>query len=708
MSSEELFLERKKEDYLIKKELKDIKYALDKSSIVAVTDHVGTIISVNDKFCEISGYSEEELIGQNHRIINSNYHDRQFFVEMWKTITAGKVWRGEIRNQEKDGSFYWVDTTIVPYLNEVGIPYQYVSIRNDITKKIEIEKVLSEHEERFRLITENTSDLIAIVDLHGRFNYVSPSVKEMLGHDLSAMEDTSFTQWVHEEDLPAMSNELKEIAGRMKPLAQLEHRILTAEGFYIECETKINPIMDEEFVVHQFVFIIRDITERKKSEKVIKRLATYDNLTNLPNRRVFFDRFVKELEEFRKTGKGFALLVLGFDRFKDINDLWGHEMGDAILIEASERIRQSLRDSDLVARLGGDEFAILLSGMTKDNVIKRVAERLLESFKMPIIISGKSYTISFSIGIVTYPRDGEEVNILLSRADMALHSVKKSGKSDYALFNPDMEVKSLERVLLENELRKALEGQQFYLHYQPKIDVSLNEIIGMEALVRWKHPELGVISPGRFIPVAEETGLIIQLGSWVMKEACKQTSLWKSQGLHNLKVSVNVSIKQLLEPQFISILKATLKETNLEATLLEIEVTESVFVNVNDVIPTLNKVRELGVAISIDDFGTGYSSFSYLKNLPADILKIDRSFLHDIDHREESKAIVEAVISVAKTLNLQVIAEGVETKEQLAVIKSFGCTQVQGFLFSKPLSVDAFEKFVGNCKRRCSDLNGDI
>lgn len=696
MRNEEIVSERNKKDYLIEKELRDVKYALDKSSIVAITDHEGTITSVNDKFCEISGYNEEELIGENHRIINSGYHGPLFFKEMWKTITAGEVWRDEIKNRRKDGSYYWVDTTIVPYLDERGIPYQFVSIRNNITQRIEAEQKLSKREELFRLITENTSDAISIVDLNGQFEYLSPSTEAMLGYDLIKMDGSLVTDWIHEEDCPNVSDEFKKIAGRKKFSSQLEFRIRTAEGKYIDSETKINPVFDDEYVVNQFVLVTRDITERKHSERVIKHLAFHDPLTNLPNRRQFFDGLLKEFKNVEKSGKGFALMVLGFDRFKDINELWGQEIGDAILIEAGKKIQQSLRENDFVARLGGDEFAILLSGVTDDHIIEAVAKRMLESFKTPIELSGRTYTMSFSIGIAVFPRDGNEADILLSRAEAALFSAKKSGKSEYAFFERDMETNSLERILLENELRKAIELQQFHLHYQPKIDVVRKEVVGVEALVRWKHPELGIISPGRFIPVAEETGLIIEIGEWVMREAWKKNKMWQQQGIPCMKMSVNVSIKQLLEPHFVTVIEEILKETKLDACWLEIEVTESAFGVVNDVIPKLQQVKDLGVSISIDDFGTGYSSFSYLKQLPADILKIDRSFVNDIAYNEESKAIVKAVITVAKTIGLQVIAEGVETKEQLKVLQDYGCFQVQGFLFSKPLGAADFEEFVKN------------
>ncbi|MBE1554036.1 EAL domain-containing protein [Sporosarcina limicola] len=689
-------------DYSIEQELADVKYALDKSSIVAITDRRGTIVNVNKQFCKISGYSEEELLGENHRILNSGFHPSEFFKEMWKTIGSGNIWRDEIKNRAKDGSFYWVDTTIVPSLNEKGKAHQYVSIRNDITNRIEAEQRLRDSEEQFRLITENTSDLIGVVDVNGDFIYFSPSCETVLGYNLELMKNSTITDWIHEDERISVVDEMRKIMEKEMFSSQIEFRFRTSRGEYMECETKINPVFDNAELVRQFVFVARDITERKKSERVIHHLAYHDPLTDLPNRRLFFDRLFKEVENAKQTKESFTVMVLDLDRFKYINDSWGHEMGDVILIETARLLRKSLSEYDLVSRLGGDEFTILLPKISNILDVKQIAEKILEYFKIPIDIWGNSYTMSCSIGIAIYPENGKEADVLFSRADAALYSVKKSGRGGYALFTREMEMQSLERILMENELRKAIELEQFHIHYQPKISFFREEINGMEALVRWQHPELGLISPERFIPLAEDNGFIIQLGEWVMRRSCAQNKKWQQQGLPFLRVSVNVSVKQLMEPDFVTKVETILMETGLESCWLEIEVTESTFVDVDDATSILEEIRSLGIRISIDDFGTGYSSFSYLKQLPVDTLKIDRSFIEDIDTNEESKAIVKAVLTIAETLGMDVIAEGVETREQLAVLHEDGCSQAQGFLFSKPLTEDEFEVYLRNSQRYIS------
>lgn len=681
-------------DHATFRELMNIKYALDKSSTVAITDGRGVLIYVNERFCEISGYSESELIGGKHSILNSGFHSKEFFGEMWRTIHSGEIWRGDIKNRKKDGTAYWVKTTIVPFLDDKGVPYQYVSIRNDITKNIEVERKLRENEELFRLISENITDLIGIFDMNGKFSYLSPSCVSMLNQDMNVMLDTTMTEWVHASDLQALQEELNEIASKKKQSSQIEFRFRTATGDFLHTETTINPIIDQWGSVHQFVFVARDNTERKNSEWTIHRLAYHDPLTELPNRRLFFKQLASEVEEARRMNNKLAVVVLDLDRFKYINDSWGHEIGDLILVEAAKRIRQSIREDDLIARIGGDEFTILLSDFKEDATVIGIAERIQSLFKEPFHIMGETHAISCSIGIAVYPRDGADTSELLSRADTALFNVKETGRRGYALFTPEMETRSLERILMENEMRKAIENEQFHLQFQPKINFLRREMVGMEALIRWEHPELGLISPGRFIPLAEETKLIVQIGKWVMQHSCEHNKLWQQAGFPLVRVSVNVSVKQLMEPDFVSMVQSILSETGLDAQWLEIEVTESAFVDVENAAFILREISNLGVHISVDDFGTGYSSFSYLKELPVDTLKIDKTFIDDIDTNEESRAIVKAVLTVAETLGLEVVAEGVEKEEQLAILIEDGCNQIQGYLFSKPLNPDDFEAYL--------------
>ncbi|MGM0714773.1 EAL domain-containing protein [Brevibacillus parabrevis] len=689
---EELLQEKDGELKVVLRELADVKYALDQSTILAITDHRGIILRANEQFCRISKYSRSELIGQDHRLLNSGHHPRSFFKQMWKCIGSGQVWRGEICNRAKDGSLYWVDTTIVPFVDTMGKIYQYVSIRNDITARKHMEEEVRKSEELYRLIAENTSDIISIVNAEGDFLYLSPAHKAVFDHDVPDERFHNLFEWIVEDDRDIMAFAIQHTYSTRKEYT-VECRIQTSRKETIWTESKINPIVDELSNVSKLLFVTRDITDRKQSEELIHHLAYHDALTDLPNRRMYTQHLSREIMQAKRFQSNLAVLFLDLDRFKDVNDSFGHDVGDLLLVEAANRLKACLRPNDVAARLGGDEFTVLLSQLTDREEAAALANRIMEALQRPFILQDHSFNVSCSIGIALYPQDGDNADDLLKRADTALYTVKSRGKNGYDFFDPTMEAKSLERILMENELRKAIEQEQFQIYYQPKIDIATDTLTGMEALVRWVHPELGVIPPNRFIPIAEETGMIIALGEWILRQACRQNKIWHDQG-YLLKVSVNLSARQIYQKDLVEMIKQILAETELAAEWLELEITESIFVKMEEATAVLQQIRDIGIHISIDDFGTGYSSFSYIKSLPVDTIKIDASFIRDIHHNQESQAIVKAIVTIAQSLNMNVIAEGIELNDQAAALQKNGCDHGQGYLFSRPLATDDFERYL--------------
>ncbi|NQF16168.1 EAL domain-containing protein [Brevibacillus sp. HB1.3] len=687
-----LLREKDGELNMVVNELADVKYALDQSTILAITDHKGIILRANEQFCRISKYERSELIGKDHRILNSGYHPKGFFKEMWACIRAGQVWRGEIRNRAKDDSYYWVDTTIVPFKNQAGEIYQYLSIRSDITARKQMEDELKRSEEKYRIIAENTSDIISIINLDGEFLYLSPSHKRVWEHTVPDEEIHNLFEWIVEDDRDIFAYAIQHAFSTRKEY-MVECRINTQRNDVIWTESKINPIMDEEGNVTKLLLVTRDVTDRKQSEETIHHLAYHDALTDLPNRRMYVQQLSKEMMQAKRFQSSLAVLFLDLDRFKDVNDSFGHDVGDMLLIEASKRLQACLKPGDVVARLGGDEFTIMQNQLLDRNEATALAEQIMYQLQRPFELEGHVFNVSCSIGIALYPQDGDNPEDLLKRADTALYTVKSRGKNGYDFFDPTMEAKSLERILMENEMRKAIEQEQFQIYYQPKIDIATSAMTGMEALVRWVHPELGIIPPNRFIPIAEETGMILALGEWILKQACKQNKNWHDQG-YTLKVSVNLSARQIYQKDLVEMIKDILQETQLSPHWLELEITESIFVKMEEATAVLQQIRDIGIQISIDDFGTGYSSFSYIKSLPVDTIKIDASFIRDIHHNQESQAIVKAIVTIAQSLNMNVIAEGIELHDQVAALKENGCDHGQGYLFSKPLPTDDFDQLL--------------
>ena len=441
--------------------------------------------------------------------------------------------------------------------------------------------------------------------------------------------------------------------------------------------------------------VAREITEKRRAENRIQYLATHDGLTGLPNRTMFTQLVASALETSRRYGRTFAVLFIDLDRFKLINDTLGHEAGDDLLKEIASRFKQELRASDIVARLGGDEFVVLLHEIPDRQHAEAVAGKLLAAAARPVPLAGQECRVSASIGIALFPTDADDVQTLLKNADGAMYLAKEEGKNNFQFYSSDMRSQAVERLSLENELRHALARGEFDVHYQAKRDLRTNAISGVEALLRWNNPKLGSVPPVQFIHVAEDTGLIIPIGKWVLRTACEQNMKWQQGGLPPICISVNLSARQFADDRLIDDISAILAETGMAPSLLELEITEGMVIhNPTRILHTLQAIKNLGVRIAIDDFGTGYLHLSRLQDLPIDTLKVDRSFIRDLGSKPEGRAITEAIISMSRSFHMDVIAEGVETEEQETFLRQNGCDHVQGFYVSKPVPQEQFASFL--------------
>ncbi|MDH5765909.1 MAG: EAL domain-containing protein, partial [Gammaproteobacteria bacterium] len=537
---------------------------------VIITDANARIVSVNNAFTNITGYSENEVIGQNPSMLQSRSHDKEFYKNMWQSINTTGCWRGEVLNRRKNGERY--------------------------------------------------TELLSI-----------------------------------------------------------------------------NSFKDEQGNVIQYVGVITDISSIKDTEHKLKHLAHHDPLTGLPNRLLCNARLEHELQLARRQNHMVVVMFIDLDMFKTINDSLGHILGDELLRKVTERISQYIRDEDTIARLGGDEFVLILGSINNRVDATNFAKNLLSLFSSSFNISGHEVFISASVGIALYPDHGNNVDSLLRNADAAMYRAKAEGRNNFQYYTVDLTNKAFERMSQETYLRHALNNNELILHYQPQYSLKTGKMIAVEALIRWLHPELGLVYPDKFISVAEETGLIVPIGEWIIETACRQLNLWGKSAHPSLRMAINLSARQFWKPGLTHVIKNALDNNHLDADRLDLEMTESVIMRDTDItIDTLNCLHSMGVELSIDDFGTGYSSLSYLKRFPINRLKIDRSFVSDITTDKNDADMIHSIIALGHCMKLKVLAEGVETKEQLTFLKQYGCDEVQGYYYSRPLPADELEQLFTN------------
>ncbi|OAN53681.1 PAS domain S-box protein [Paramagnetospirillum marisnigri] len=544
-------------------QLRKLETALEQAPVaVMITDAKGNIEYVNRAFVLVSGYSEDEVLGRNPRLLKSGETPNTVYRDMWHRLGHGSTWQGELCNRAKDGTLFWEYATL-------------------------------------------------------------------------------------------------------------------------------SPIRDDEGEITHFLAVKENITQRKETELRLVHQATHDTLTGLPNRLLLEDRVLHAIELARRERRQIGLMFLDLDRFKIINDSLGHVAGDQLLKVVADRLRQTLRRSDTVARLGGDEFVVVLTHFQSTSELAEVAEKIAAALEEPVELSGHVVHVGASIGIALYPEDGDDFTSLMKDADAAMYRAKQKGRNTFCFYDSDMNDQALDRLKLEEALRRALVRSEFQLYYQPQIDLQTGLMTGVEALIRWNCPERGLVSPTVFIPVAEETNLISMIGWWVLEEACRQQASWRAAGIPPIKVAVNVSGRQFLNTALVECISDLLRQYEVEPSLLEIELTEStVMAEPEKAIEQLTRLREIGIQVSVDDFGTGYSSLSYLKRLPLSTIKVDRSFVRDVNSQSDNAAIVSAILGLADALDMSIVAEGVETEGEETHLRDAGCIKVQGFRYAQPMPAE--------------------
>lgn len=676
----ELRRQRQHSDQVLSQLSMVVKQAADS---VFITDPRGYFEYVNPAFEKLTGYSAEEVEGYTPAILRSGNHDRDYYRRLWKTITSGEIFKSTTINKRKNGELFYEEKVITPLKDEQGKITHYVSTGRDITERMQAEGGRT----RLAAILEATPDLVAILEPDGKLRYVNGAGRNLLG----ITQDENIEGRSLQEIFPeAMEEQLR---GEVLPQVQSfgswsgETILTTADGHHMPVSQVVLAHRDNNGNIEFYSIIARDISERKQFESELQHRVNHDSLTDLPNRFYLIERLSKALSHARRTSTQVAVMFLDLNNFKRVNDSLGHAAGDMLLQQVARRLQSCMRPNDVIARHGGDEFTIMVTDLEREEGALAVIRKLHSVFELPIFVNDNELYINFSTGVALFPHDGDNVEDLLRHADTAMYRAKSSGSSQYRFYAPDMNERGHELLAMEADLRHALDKNEFLLHYQPQFDLHKGQLVGTEALIRWQHDERGLVSPADFIPLLENSGLIIPVGEWVMHEACRMHRRWRESGIVGQRISINVSASQFNDDDLLNKIRCAIKEEDMPAGALELEITENILMqDAQSAVEILQALHAQGVRTAIDDFGTGYSSLAYLKRFPLNVLKIDREFVSDLGQDKEDAAIVEASISLAQKLGLEVVAEGVETAEQLEFLCNHGCDLVQGFYMSKPLS----------------------
>lgn len=648
----------------------------------------GSILEVNNAASKIYGYSREMLLSLNICDLRDPETNQYTEEQLKKAKNSAILF--ETRHKTKGGKIFPVEANSKG--TTINDEHVTVSIVRNISERKATENELLYVKQQLESFLENATDAIQITDTDGKVSYVNNAYEQLFGWQRAEVTG-KILPIVPEETVAEVRELIVKILGGI-PNISFETVRITRDGNLVSVNMNLSPIKDVNGKITSIACIFRDVTERKKTEESIRHSAYHDYLTGLPNRRLLDEYLTNEIN---KNGKENSLAVafLDIDGFKDVNDILGHAYGDILLKDISQRLLGQAEVGETVGRVGGDEFLIIKTLTNSCMEIEEFANRIFKAFAEPWTIDNHAFHISASIGIALYPENGQDALSLMKNADTAMFNAKNKGKNCFLFYDEEMRNNILKRLDLENKLRHALELEEFEVYYQPKIDARSKKIIGLEALLRWKSPELGMVSPVVFIPIAEATGLIISIGKWVLQQVCRQINIWSEKGFSNVPISVNISPSQFHDTGLVSFIKDTMENHNIKPDVLGIEITESTLMQeVNNTSATLNMLKKLHISIAIDDFGTGYSSLSYLQMFPIDVLKIDRSFVKDITNENGDVAITKAIISLAENLNIDILAEGIETEEQSEMLEKLGCFSMQGFLYHKPMPVKELEEIL--------------
>ncbi len=670
---------------------------------VFLTNAQGECRYVNDRWRQLAGLTTQQVFDLGWTCA-LHPEDQESVLRAWRqAVATGSELVVEHRFRTPSGQETWLTTRATPLRDRAGGITGYLGAHTDIAELKRVEETLRASEARFRGYFELPLIGIALTGPDRRWLEVNDRLCEMLGYPRSQLLQMSWAELTHPEDLATEVAQFERVLSRRIDGYSIEKRFVRQDGEVLHVSVSSRCLRRANSAVNYFVTVVQDITERKQTEERIQHLAQYDTLTGLPNRALLIDRLQQEVLRAGRTHHLVGILTIDLDLFKRINDTLGHMVGDQLLREVAARLQRCVREGDTVSRQGGDEFAVLLPDLASGDEASVTAQRILGAVAEPYRLDDNELHASCSVGISLYPRDGRSFDVLLRNSDIALYRAKDLGRNNYQFYLSGATVLSRERLNLETHLRYAVERQELELYYQPKWDFHAGAIRGAEALIRWNHPELGLLSPVRFISIAEDSGLILRVGEWVLRTAVREIGQLHEDGLTGLRVAVNLSARQFRQADLAELVRGVLAAAAFDPTCLELELTEGILMNPTDEnLATLRSFKDLGVRIAIDDFGTGYSSLGYLQRFPLDVLKIDRSFIKDLPTSTSDAAITNAILTLAHGLELEVVAEGVETVEQLEFLRDRGCDEGQGYYFGRPLPLAQFKQLLAQDSARAA------